>query len=230
MQLEFLKTIVALLDEAEIPHMLAGSMASTFHGEPRMTRDIDMVIDPTPESMDRFVAALDRPRFYVDDAADAARYRDAFAACTDENHPQYLLWAALSARLARHQGAPANELRQRAQTLEQQLDLTLEHWREIAPRAGGLGFLHLTERRTPVEELIELKLAVTEHEDSGAAQALDVILRLQELNSIALARGAAPNTRAAIVSSPFRSSRRGHTRGCERMRAHTSDAHTFESN
>lgn len=75
MQLEFLKTIVALLDEAEIPHMLAGSMASTFHGEPRMTRDIDMVIDPTPESMDRFVAALDRPRFYVDDAADAVRRR-----------------------------------------------------------------------------------------------------------------------------------------------------------
>ena len=35
MQLEFLSTIVALLDEAEIPHMLAGPMASTFHGGPR---------------------------------------------------------------------------------------------------------------------------------------------------------------------------------------------------
>ncbi len=75
MQLDFLSTIVAWLDEAEIPHMLAGSMASTYHGEPRMTRDIDMVIDPTPESMDRFVAALVRPRFYVDGTADAVRRR-----------------------------------------------------------------------------------------------------------------------------------------------------------
>ncbi len=48
MQFEFLSRVVALLDNAGIPHMLAGSMASTFHGEPRMTRDIDMVIDPTP--------------------------------------------------------------------------------------------------------------------------------------------------------------------------------------
>ena len=56
--------------------MLAGSMASTFHGEPRMTRDVDMVIDPTAESIGRFVAALDRSRFYVDDAVGAVRRRD----------------------------------------------------------------------------------------------------------------------------------------------------------
>lgn len=76
MQFEFLKTIVTLLDDAEIPHMLAGSMASTFHGEPRMTRDIDMVIAPTVETMTRFVSALDRERYYVDDAVEAVRRRD----------------------------------------------------------------------------------------------------------------------------------------------------------
>jgi hypothetical protein len=76
MQFEFLSTVVGLLDRAGIPHMLVGSMASTFHGEPRMTRDIDMVIDPTPESMERFVATLDRSRYYVDDAAEAVRRRD----------------------------------------------------------------------------------------------------------------------------------------------------------
>ena len=78
MQFEFLSTVVGLLDGAGIPHMLAGSMASTFHGEPRMTRDIDMVIDPTPESIDRFVTALDRSRYYVDGAAEAVRGRDMF--------------------------------------------------------------------------------------------------------------------------------------------------------
>lgn len=76
MQFEFLSAIVARLDDAEIPHMLAGSMASTFHGEPRMTRDVDMVIDPTVETMGRFVAALDRSRYDVDDAVEAVRRRD----------------------------------------------------------------------------------------------------------------------------------------------------------
>jgi hypothetical protein len=76
MQFEFLSAVVALLDGAEIPHMPAGSMASTFRGEPRMTRDVDMVIDPTLESIGRFVAALDRSRYYVDDAVEAVRRRD----------------------------------------------------------------------------------------------------------------------------------------------------------
>jgi hypothetical protein len=76
MQFEFLKTVVGLLDDAGIPHMVAGSMASTFHGEPRMTRDIDMVIDPTPEAIEQFVAALDRSRYYVDDVVGAVRRRD----------------------------------------------------------------------------------------------------------------------------------------------------------
>lgn len=76
MQFDFLSTIVGLLDDAGVPHMLAGSMASTFHGEPRMTRDIDMVIDPTPESIERFVAALDPSRYVTDDIIGAVRRRD----------------------------------------------------------------------------------------------------------------------------------------------------------
>jgi hypothetical protein len=35
--------IVAALDAAGIPHMVAGSFASTFHGNPRTTQDIDLV-------------------------------------------------------------------------------------------------------------------------------------------------------------------------------------------
>lgn len=99
MQFEFLNTIVALLDDAEIPHMLAGSMASTFHGEPRMTRDIDMVIDPTIESMTRFVSALDGERYYVDDAVEAVRRRDmcnvvAVLSAQDLDRAYLLRWAA----------------------------------------------------------------------------------------------------------------------------------------
>ena len=58
-----LARMVRGLNEAGIPHMVVGSLASSFHAEPRTTQDIDIVIDPTPESLKRFVEgaeALDR--------------------------------------------------------------------------------------------------------------------------------------------------------------------------
>jgi hypothetical protein len=75
---ELLATIVAHLDAAGIDHMLAGSMASSFHGEPRSTQDIDLVIDPDTQSLARFVEGLDRRRFYVSDAQVALRHRSQF--------------------------------------------------------------------------------------------------------------------------------------------------------
>ena len=75
---ELLATIVAHLDAAGIAHMLAGSMASSFHGEPRSTQDIDLVIDPDPQSLTRFVEGLDPRRFYVSDAQTALRHRSQF--------------------------------------------------------------------------------------------------------------------------------------------------------
>jgi hypothetical protein len=58
--------------------MIAGSLASTLHGEPRSTQDIDLVIDPTPEQLAAFVEGLDRARFYVGDAFGALERRDQF--------------------------------------------------------------------------------------------------------------------------------------------------------
>ncbi len=66
-----LATIVSELDRFGIPHMLAGSFASTYHGDPRTTNDIDLVIDPSREQLERFVDGLDAERFYV--SAEAAR-------------------------------------------------------------------------------------------------------------------------------------------------------------
>jgi len=60
-----LAAIVAELDRAEIPYMLAGSFASTWHGSPRTTHDIDVVISPTRDQLDRFVRALDDEHYYV---------------------------------------------------------------------------------------------------------------------------------------------------------------------
>ena len=77
---EVLAEIVRLLEGAAIPHMVVGSFASTAHGIPRTTHDLDLVIDPSPEQLQQFLDAIDLDRFYVDAdvARDALRRRSMF--------------------------------------------------------------------------------------------------------------------------------------------------------
>jgi len=70
----FLAAVVQHLDAAGVPFMVTGSHGSSYHGQPRATNDLDLVIDPTPAQLDAFVAALGAS-YYVD--ANAAR--DAFS-------------------------------------------------------------------------------------------------------------------------------------------------------
>lgn len=75
-----LRTIVAALEAAHIPHMVVGSFASTVHGEPRTTRDLDLVIDPDRDQLEILLSAFDPEHFYVDldVARDALRCRSMF--------------------------------------------------------------------------------------------------------------------------------------------------------
>lgn len=77
---ELLARIARGLEDQGIPHMVVGSLASSFHAEPRTTRDIDIVIDPSSESLGRFVASLAQSEFYVDEhaAAEALERRTSF--------------------------------------------------------------------------------------------------------------------------------------------------------
>lgn len=77
---ELLRRITGALEAASVPHMVVGSLASSFHGEPRQTRDIDIVIDPTSEALRRFVDLLPPEDFYADAeaAADALDRRTSF--------------------------------------------------------------------------------------------------------------------------------------------------------
>jgi hypothetical protein len=70
-----LERLVSLLDGAHIPFMIAGSFASTAHGLPRTTQDLDVVIDPPDvQTLDAFVQSLPPEEYY----ADADMARDAF--------------------------------------------------------------------------------------------------------------------------------------------------------
>lgn len=69
---DLLREVVTALEGAGVPYMLVGSFASTSHGAPRATQDIDLVIDPTPEALDRFLRAFDDDRVYISSSAHAA--------------------------------------------------------------------------------------------------------------------------------------------------------------
>ena len=77
---ELIAFIGSRLDQSGIPYMIVGSIASSYHGEPRATRYLDVVIDPSVEALRRFVAALATKDFYVDgdSALEALRDRGQF--------------------------------------------------------------------------------------------------------------------------------------------------------
>ena len=54
-ELAVLRLVTARLDAAGIPYMLTGSLASGHYAEPRMTRDIDLVVELEPSDARRIV-------------------------------------------------------------------------------------------------------------------------------------------------------------------------------
>jgi hypothetical protein len=63
---DVLHRITVVLDEAGIPWMLTGSLASAYYGAPRSTQDIDVVIAATPVQLRRLVQLLPSDKYYVD--------------------------------------------------------------------------------------------------------------------------------------------------------------------
>ena len=63
-EIDIVRDISRRFERTGIPYMLTGSMAMNYYAQPRMTRDIDVVIAIGPEDVGR-VAALFRPDYYV---------------------------------------------------------------------------------------------------------------------------------------------------------------------
>lgn len=57
-----------LLERLDILYLVGGSVASSVHGEPRSTNDIDIVADIRPENLDAFVEAVSTD-YYVSPTA-----------------------------------------------------------------------------------------------------------------------------------------------------------------
>jgi hypothetical protein len=69
---DLVDTFVAPLQELGIEYMVTGGVAAVVYGDPRFTRDIDIVLKLTPADTRRFAFAFDTKRFYVP-PADALR-------------------------------------------------------------------------------------------------------------------------------------------------------------
>lgn len=68
-QQKLLARVVQVFDEHNIQYMLTGSVASSLHGEPRSTHDIDIVVAITKSSSQTLVDAFPPPDFYLDKAS-----------------------------------------------------------------------------------------------------------------------------------------------------------------
>jgi hypothetical protein len=64
-ELEILKVVTERLNKTDIPYMISGSMAANYYTVPRMTRDIDIVIELKETDIDKFVN-LFAGDFYLD--------------------------------------------------------------------------------------------------------------------------------------------------------------------
>lgn len=56
--------VISALDELQIKYLIGGSLASSSYGEPRSTRDIDIIADIRPEHVSRLCELLE-PEFNV---------------------------------------------------------------------------------------------------------------------------------------------------------------------
>jgi predicted nucleotidyltransferase len=78
-QLEVLRDVVAKLDAAGIEFMVSGSVALNYYAQPRMTRDIDIVIELPERAVETMTRAF-ADEYYVDaeSVQEAARTRGMF--------------------------------------------------------------------------------------------------------------------------------------------------------
>lgn len=78
-EIEILKKVCSKLERAQIPYMLTGSFAANFYAIPRMTRDIDIVIEILKTDLEKFFQ-LFKDEFYIDreDVEEAIEHQGMF--------------------------------------------------------------------------------------------------------------------------------------------------------
>jgi hypothetical protein len=64
-QPDFFSLFLHPLNSIEVPYMITGAVASTIYGEPRLTQDIDIVLDLDRNGVPRLATAFPPDQYYV---------------------------------------------------------------------------------------------------------------------------------------------------------------------
>lgn len=74
---DFFVRLISALEASDVPYMVTGSYASSAHGTPRATNDIDIVIAPTIDQLRDLMQQFPSNSYYADqdDAFDALKHR-----------------------------------------------------------------------------------------------------------------------------------------------------------
>jgi hypothetical protein len=67
-ELDILKDVIEKLSTLSIPYMLTGSLAMMYYAQPRMTRDIDIVVELSRTHIDDFVRIF-KTKYYISSEA-----------------------------------------------------------------------------------------------------------------------------------------------------------------
>lgn len=66
---DIFRRILKALGGAGVPYMLTGSFAASYHGVPRATQDIDIVIAPTASQLRQLIRLLPDTEYYISEEA-----------------------------------------------------------------------------------------------------------------------------------------------------------------
>ena len=64
---DLLTRVVRALEHSQVPYMLTGSVASSAHGLPRSTRDVDIVIAPNQSQLLQLMREFPHSAYYADE-------------------------------------------------------------------------------------------------------------------------------------------------------------------
>jgi hypothetical protein len=80
-QQDLLKKVVRALEESGSAYMLTGSFASSMQGEPRLSHDIDLVVDLSPDAVSTFLSLFPSPAYNLEEqmVREAIRTRTMFS-------------------------------------------------------------------------------------------------------------------------------------------------------
>lgn len=65
----FFQYVIEVLERLDIPYMVVGGFAAILYGEPRLTIDVDVLVDMQPRQVKAFVATFPPSDYYVSEEA-----------------------------------------------------------------------------------------------------------------------------------------------------------------